>query len=50
MCGAVCRLVLQVQWVPDAKLAGGVIGLDTPPPGQLTCRWPPHECLGHGGG
>ena len=32
--------------MPDTKPAGGVIGLDTPPPGQLTCRWPPHDCLG----
>ena len=51
---AVCSLVLQApagrQWAPDAKPAGGVIGLDTPPLGQLTCRWPPHDCLGHGGG
>ena len=34
--GAVCRLVLQApagrQWAPDAKPAGGVIGLDMPPP------------------
>ena len=47
-CGAVCRLVLQApagrQWAPDTKPAGGVVGLDTPPPGQLTCRWPPHDC------
>ena len=46
------RLVLQApagrQWAPDAKPAGGVVGLDTPPPGQLTCRWLPHDCLGRG--
>ena len=49
-----CRLVLQApagsQWAPAAKPAGGVVGLDMPRPGQLTCRWPPHDCLGHGGG
>ena len=33
-----------------AKPARGVVGLDTPPPRQLTCHWPPHDCLGHGGG
>ena len=53
-CGVVCRLVLQVpagrQWAPDTKPAGGVVGLDTPPQGQLTCRWPPRDCLGHRGG
>ena len=54
VCGAVCRLVLQApagrQWAPDAKPAGGVIGLDTPPPGQLTCRWPALlDCVGTGG-
>ena len=53
-CRAVCRLVLQApagrQWAPDVKPAEGLVGLDTPPPGQLTCRWPPHDCLGHGGG
>ena len=38
-CGVVCCLVLQApagrQWAPDAKPAGVVVGLDTPPPGAL---------------
>ena len=40
--GGVCCLVLQAparrQWAADAKPAGGVVGLDMPPPGQVTCR------------
>ena len=51
--GSVC-LVLQApagkQWAPDAKPNEGVFGLDTPSPGRLTHRWPPHNCPGHGGG
>ena len=50
--GAVCRLVLQAlagrQWAPDAKPAGGVIGLDTPHSGQLTCRCHPTTAWGTG--